>query len=101
MSSLSLRSFPPLTVVTSSPSKSDRAACALEQVDHGAPQRRLAAAGLAHDAQRLALLDRQRHVIDRVQHAPGGREVLLQMPGLDQRRHAAPLPFGRDSDTPA
>ena len=54
---------------TSSPLKRDLARRRLDQAEDAAPGRRLAAARLADQAERLALLDRERHAIDRP-HAP-------------------------------
>ena len=99
MFSLSWRSFFPLATVTSSPSKmieppvlSSRWIMVRPSVDLPQPDS-------PTTPERLALVDRERHVIDRVQHAPRGLEVLLQVPSLYQRRHTAPL-LG-DLDAPA
>src|SRR6187200_1129312 len=57
---------------------------------------RLAAAGLADQAQRLARIDREAHAIDRLdpgdrarQQAAPQREMLLQAGDFDHRAHAA------------
>ena len=50
----------------SRPVEADRARRRLEQLEHQARRRRLAAAGLAHDAERLAAAHAERDVLDRV-----------------------------------
>src|SRR5262249_44382561 len=64
-----------------------RAAGRLEQLDHAAGQRRLAAARLAHDPERLARLDAEADAVDRLHRGDllleddpaGDREVLLDV----------------------
>ncbi len=75
----------------------DGAVGRLEQLQERAADRRLAAAALAHQAQRLAAADRERHAVDGIdvtrhlrEHALVDREVLLQALDLEQRGHAAP-----------
>src|SRR5262249_900965 len=68
-----------------------------QQPDQQAPQRRLAAAGFPNQAERLAQLDAQRHVVRRgewdgiaVQQVAGPHEEMLaQARGLDQWRHVS------------
>ena len=62
----------------------------LEQLEQGAADRRLAAAALADQPQRLAALDVERHAIDRMdvagharEHALVDREMLLEIADLD------------------
>ena len=64
----------------------DVAAGGLEQADDAAPESRLAAAGLAHEPERLALVDGQRDAVDRVhasrlpcERSPPDGEVLLDV----------------------
>ena len=73
----------------------DLAGRRLEQPDDRAAERRLAAARLADEAERLALLHGEADVVDRVhardlalQHALPDREVLLDVPDLDKRRRS-------------
>ena len=69
----------------------DRAGIRLDQADHQPRRRRLAAAGFADDAEHLALVDREAHVIDRAHHAAPPEqaaaelEVLAQCAHLEQR----------------
>src|SRR5260221_646003 len=75
---------------------------------HARPaERRLAAAGLAHEAERLALLPREAHVVDGVharhlalQDALADREVLLDVPDLDERLPPAAVRAHAASDAP-
>ena len=67
----------------------------LEQADDGAPEGRLAAAGFADQAERPAGLDPQGHAVDRAdladraaQERRAHREIRLEVPDLEQRRHA-------------
>ena len=71
-----------------------------DQPDQQAAEGGLAAAGLADQAQRLAWLDAQRHVVDGAQRdavamqqaAGADREVLGQAGGLDQQRTGQRMP---------
>jgi hypothetical protein len=67
----------------------------LDQAQQEPRQRRLAAAGLADDPERLGRIDVERHAVDRahpgvgaLQHAAAQREVLAQPARLEQRRPA-------------
>jgi hypothetical protein len=72
--------------------EAQRAPGRLQQPDEAARQRRLAATGLAHHAERLALVQRQRDVLDRMhlghlavdQQARAHREAHLEVLGLEQ-----------------
>ena len=73
------------------------AAGRLQQLEQRATHRRLAAARLAHQPQRLAALDRERHAGDRIDVAAHPRQqsavdgkVFFQLADLDQRAHDAP-----------
>ena len=77
----------------SRPSKTTRARGQLVQAHEAAPERRLAAAGLADEAERLARPHLERHVVDGL-HAsdlaaddatPLDREVLRHALGGEQR----------------
>ena len=82
--------------LTSLPSNSKLAAGQLLEQQHHLGDRRLARARFAHQAQRLAGLDGERHVVDRPHpaHGPlngqalGDREVLLEVAPLEQRRRS-------------
>ena len=74
------------------PVEANRSGGGLEQLQHQARGRRLAAARLADDAQRLAAANAERHVLDGVddaaaarEHARGCREVLREVLDLDDR----------------
>ena len=75
----------------------------VEQPQDRAADRRLAAAGLADQRQRLALRDVERHAVDgidraalRAEQAPWTAKVLLEVVDLEQRRvHAAPASLRR------
>ena len=99
----------------------DRAFGRLEQAQQHLADGRLAAAGFADEAQRLARIDREADAIDRLHHRDRAREqaalqrkVLLQVLDFDDRAHAAarsdastrsaswqattwPAPIGRNS----
>ena len=79
--------------------ENDLAGGGLVQVQQRAANGRLAAAGLADKAQRLALLDGEGHVVHGLEHrgleeAGGDREILLEVSDLNQRlvfaHHASP-----------
>ena len=61
--------------------EADRARRRLEQLQHQPRGRRLAAAGLADDAERLAAAHAERDVLDRVHLAPAPREHARRRPG--------------------
>ncbi len=68
------------------------------QAEDGAAEGGLAAAGLPHHAQGLALLQVKADVVHRVEHSAGGFEVLFQM--LDFQNMFPPLfvpPFDVES----
>ena len=54
------------------------------QAQNNAAQSGLAAAGLAHDTQSLALVDGEADVIHRVKHSAGGLEVFFEALDLKQ-----------------
>ena len=88
MSRRSGRSSDRLRCVMSLPSKIDLTAGRLQQAGDHPAERGLAAAGLADDAERLALADVERHPVDGLdrpdlaleEDAPGHREVHLHVP---------------------
>ncbi len=75
----------------------DGAAARLDQPDQQPPERRLATAGFADQAERLAGLDAQRHVVHRAQRQRGAakhragldRKMFRDRDRLDQHRHDA------------
>ncbi len=79
----------------------DLARSNLEQPQNGAADRRLAAAGLADQRQRLAARDLERHAVHRIdelglspEQALVDRKMLLEVVDLEQRRtHAATAPL--------
>jgi hypothetical protein len=75
--------------------EADRAAGRLQQPQHGAAERRLAAARLADQAERLAGRDRQRHVLDGAHQRRLAGERAPQ-PHLRGRRLARPRDLGRE-----
>src|SRR6478609_5667983 len=76
----------------------DLAVGRLDQAQHTASRRRLAAAGFADEAERLAAVDRERDPVDRInaadltrQQAAMYRKIFLQAADAEQRLgHAAP-----------
>ena len=73
----------------------DLAGRRLQQADDRPPERRLPAAGLADEAERLARLHREAHAVDRMdlrdlflEDALPDREVLLDVADLDERLSA-------------
>ena len=81
-----------LRCVMSRAVEADRAGGRLEQLEHQPRGRRLAAARLADDAERLAAVDAERDVLDGVhdaaaarEHAQADGEVLRQVLDLDER----------------
>ena len=65
------------------------AARRLIKLQEAAPDRRLAAAGFAHEAERFARLDRKRNIVHRLERrrlckSRSNREILLEVLYLDQ-----------------
>ena len=77
----------PLQLIDSPPGEGDGAALAVHQLQQRAPGGGLAAAGLAHQSQRLAGKDLKRHAIDCTHHVRRAfdREVLDQTTNADER----------------
>src|ERR1043166_5254004 len=76
--------------------EADRSFGRLEQAQQQLADRRLAAAGFADEAQRLARLDRKADAVDRLhlrgvaaEQSAAQREVFLEVGDLDDGRHAA------------
>ena len=57
----------------------------LNELEDGAPGGGLAAAGFAHDAEGLALLDGKADTVDRVELAGGGAEIFGEVLHLENR----------------
>ena len=65
----------------------DLADVRLDQADHEPRGGRLAAAGLADDAEHLALVDREAHVVDRAHHAAPAEQAAAELEVLAQGAH--------------
>ena len=83
----------PPTFVMSCPVERDRAAGRIDEAEQHAADRRLAAARLPDEAERLAPPDREAHVVDglhvtdlAMKHAALEREELREVRDLDERR---------------
>ena len=90
-----LPKLPSLQIGDILPVQQDLSVGGVVEPDHGSAQGGLAAAGFAHHAHGLALLDPHGDIVHRVVDACGHVEVFLQISDFQHSRHTQPSFFAR------